>query len=182
MPFPYTNPSQSQLQQHKKIFLGADKFVVSGTATLTRGGKGNWYWAIGASQTVDLAASLQLAQEDYASAVVNYNPSTTPNGAMTFNSVTGIYLPSGAALTAATIGVSQSTFGAAAAPTVTDILAPTALLLPTSSNIVEDTINVSPNNVLVLNPSELITEAVFQTASGGAVHFYGAILDVMLSR
>jgi hypothetical protein len=162
--------------------LGAQRFNPSGTATLTRGGKGNWYWAIGASLTVDFAAALDQAISEYTSANVNYQQGGTPNGDMSINSATALYLASGANLTAATLGVSESTFGAATTPTVTDLIAPTALALPLGTNIQEVAVLPSNNGLLILDPAQLIVEAIFQTAAGGALHFYGVILDVMLSR
>ena len=181
MPAPYTNPSQSQLQQKRKIFLGADKFASFGVGTLTRGGKGNFYQALAASATAQLITSLSLPITDYASGKINYKNTGSMNGDLAFNSVTVFYLVAAAAITLATVGVSQTTFGNASVPFVTDLIAPTPLPLLINTNIQQATVTPPDAGRLIINPAEIAIEVDF-TTGGGQVHFYGVLLDVMYSR
>lgn len=183
MPAPYTNPSGSQLQQKRKIFLGADKFASSGGGTLTRFGKGNWYWALAAATSPFLMNTLDLAITDFTSANIDYKQNGAANGDLSFNSISAFYVVAGANLAVLTVGVTESSFGAASVPTVTDLIAPTALPGIITTNIQQAIATPQDNSRLILAPpAQIITELAFVIPAGGLVHFYGAMLDVMYSR
>jgi hypothetical protein len=137
---------------------------------------------VGASLTTQFVSSLSQAINNYQDANVSYTNAQAVNGDMALNSATAVYQVSVANLTSATLGVSESTFGAATAPVVTDLIAPATLGIVFGANIQEVTVTPSTNKALVINPAEIVVEAIFVTPSSSTFHFYGVILDVMYSR
>lgn len=178
------SPSSNQVQKKMSLFLAATDFNVSGTATLTRGAKGIWYWAQGASLTVDYAANLNQVVQNYVSALINYGltPATYPNAEIGIDSATAMYLVSTASLTSATLGVSSSVFptsGVAAAPTVTDLLTPTALPLVFGANLYSSQVAPANNGLLAYPNSELLTELVIVTPASSTFRLYGVLLSLL---
>lgn len=183
MPAPYSPlPSQNEIRQSRMLFLGANRFSVSGTSTLTRSAKGIYYWVQAASLTVNYFANLDLPFINFNPARLNYAQNNQNYANFALRSVTALYLAAGAALTSATIGVNESTYGAAATPTVVDVIAPSALLLPTNANIQAVTITPSNNKLIPFNPAEINIEAIFQTAAGATLQFYGAYAEILYTR
>lgn len=170
------SPSSSVITQPGNLFVSADFFIASGTATLTRGGKGNWYWSVGASQTVYLTANLGLLLRNFNPATVNYGFNGTASAPLSIQSVTAYYLISGAAITSGSVGISYSAYpanNAATAPTVTDLLAPSAFSTAIQTNMYATT--YTPSNTALLPPSNsaVTSDVAIVTPASAAIKFWG---------
>ena len=182
MPPPiYTSKQSSQIQQKINLFLAATDFAaLGGTATLTRSAKGVYYWLIAASQTVELVANLKLALRNFNPAVVNYNYLGYQNAPMSINSATVQYKVIGVALTSGTFGISQSDYTTpAAAPVVTDLLAPSALSTAVAANFYSTALIPANPALLPLAADQLTAEAIIVTPAGSTIDFYGVALNLM---
>lgn len=178
----YKQGQSSQITKRGRIFLGVDDFRNTGTATLTRTGKGNWNYALGNSATVVFMSTLRQILSEFSSSVINYQLGVNPNGAMSINSAAAIYSVAGLALTTGTLGISQAVFpasGVATVPTVTDLIAPTNLTLATNANLYNVTVTPANPSLLVLATGEQILEVAMSTGVTGTAAFYGVLLDLM---
>lgn len=170
-----------------QLFLAANKFSGSGFA-LTRTSKGIWAQHLAASTTgllvTDLAEILSqtlLPPSPYFSEV-NYNQSNTGQGiGISLGKVQALYKVGAVNLTSGSVGISQSVFPAdniAATPTVTDILAPTALVLVERADIYNTTYTPTVETPLSAALAEVLAEINAVTPSGSTLDFYGLVLNL----
>jgi hypothetical protein len=182
MAAPIYSPNSSPVTQHARLFLGATDFIASGGAVLTRGAKGKWYWAVAASQTVYFAAALKTILRTFNNSVVNYAYAGKNNAPLSLSNITACYLSSAVAPTTLTVGLTQVDFpatGTATTPTVTDLLAPTALTATINADLYATVVTPANNALLPYNTSELIAEVAVVTPGGGTFQLHGLILDLV---
>lgn len=179
---PIYKPSNTSLiQQKARLFLGATDFTAFGTSVLTRTAKGNYNWAQAASLTVNYVASLKALLRSFTPAPVNYNYSQA-SGPLSINSVAAIYKVGTLALTSATVSVSKTTYpatGTSATLGITDLLAPTAVPLAVSANVVQAQLTPANPALLPLNTDELTAEVIIVTPATSTFVFYGLLFDLM---
>jgi hypothetical protein len=178
---PIYTPTGSLIQQSAKLFLGATDFLASGTATFTREAKGKYYWAVGASQTVQLAADLTTILRNFRPANINYQYKGVESGPLTLTSVTAEYLVSVANLTSATISVSKTTYPAdntATTASTVDLLAPANLSVGFRANLYQTVLTPTNQAILPASTDQLTAELIVVTPVSSTFRFYGILLDL----
>ncbi len=187
----YFNTPSSQIRKQRNLFLGASRFEPNVTAAMTRSALGVWYRALVASTAYSLVADLDQVMTDWWSEKINYTNAGNPQTELSIESAVALYTVAGAALTSATLGVTQSVYPgigtgpeppAATAPTVTALIAAAAIPTAISADIVAGTVSSPYNSQITLSSSQILTEVLFTTPASCTVNFYGVLLNILYNQ